>query len=218
MLQMKSRYPMLASALVIAMGCGERLGASTLCLRVSDYGDMPLQGAWVNIVNLQSNKLYTERTDPDGRACITQIPEGLYSVETGLTGFLNVRYYPVRVKYPAVQQLQFRLPFGEINEGPLVQEASIAGTLKQGDTPTKGVTICIFQVERDTPLTCATTTNLGEYAFSLPPGMYIAEVRLPGGETQRSKIDVTTAGSYTNLITVMPVTAQQPTPTEVPRH
>jgi hypothetical protein len=204
MLLMTHGRRILVIAFTMAAACEHRLVASTLCVEVMDPANLPLPNAWVNIVGLATNKLYTARTDRKGRACVSRLPEGLYSVESGLTGFLNVRYYPVRVTYPATHELQFRLPFGEITEGGLSQEATVTGTLKQGDTPVQSASICIFGLQEDTPITCTVTNDLGEYALSLPPKTYRVEVRISGGEIQRSKIDVSTAGSYRNLITVTP--------------
>jgi hypothetical protein len=204
MLQVMHRYGLAAVTIAIAAVCESRLVASSLCARVTDSAGLPLRNAWINVASLKTNKLYTGQADSDGRACISNLPEGLYSVEAGLTGFLNVRYYPVRVKYPAVEQLQFLLPFGEITEGLLSQEATVAGTLKDGETPVEHANICILELERNTRVTCETTNDLGEYAFSLPPGMYAVETRMPGGAVNRSKIDVSTAGSYRNLIGATP--------------
>jgi hypothetical protein len=161
------------------------------------------------VASLKTNKLYTGQADSNGKACITSLPEGLYSVEAGLAGFLNVRYYPVRVKYPAVEQLQFRLPLGEITEGLLSQEATVAGTLKVGDNPVEGANICILELEHNTRVTCARTNDLGEYALSLPPGVYAVETRMLDGAVHHSKINVSAPGSYRNLITVTEMKDQE---------
>lgn len=92
--------------------------ASELCVTVNDPEDLPLPHAWVNVTDRIAVKTYNESTDSKGRTCLT-LPEGTYAVEAGLTGFLNVRYYPVRVTYPNPLNLTFRLPFGDITEGPL---------------------------------------------------------------------------------------------------
>jgi hypothetical protein len=200
MLQMTRGSGFAVITVAIAALCESRLVASSLCARVTDPEGQPLRNAWVNVANLKTNKLYTGQTDSDGKSCVSNLSEGLYSVEAGMTGFLNVRYYPVRVKYPAVEQLQFHLPFGEITEGLLSQEATVAGTLKEGDNPVEGADICILELDHNTRVTCALTNDLGEYAFSLPPGAYAVETRMRGGVVHRSKIDVSTPGSYKNLI------------------
>jgi hypothetical protein len=151
MLQVTHRLGIVAVIIVVAILGESNLIAAALCARITDSAGLPLRNAWINVVCLKTNKLYTGEADPDGKACISKLPDGLYSVEAGLTGFLNVRYYPVRIKYPAVEQLQFRLPFGEITEGLLSQDATVAGTLKaDGDTPVQGANICILELDRNT--------------------------------------------------------------------
>src|SRR5579859_6999405 len=74
---------------------------SSICVKVVDVIDAPLAQATVRIERL-SNQLgsYAATTDSKGTACTGHLPEGLYSVEVSLVGFLNVRYYPVRVAFP----------------------------------------------------------------------------------------------------------------------
>jgi hypothetical protein len=205
MLQVTHRFEIGAVIIVIAILGESSLVAAAVCARVTDSAGLPLRNAWINVVNLKTNKLYTGQADPNGKACVSKLPDGLYSVEAGLTGFLNVRYYPVRIKYPAVEQLQFRLPFSEITEGLLSQDATVAGTLKtDGDTAVQGANICILELDHHTRVTCTVTNDLGEYAFSLPPGVYVVELQMSSGAVHRSKIDVTTPGSYRNLIGATP--------------
>ena len=73
------------------------LCASEVCVNVSDFSEQPLANAWINVTDLAAGKIRSTQSDSKGSACLPGLPEGLYSVETGLTGFLNVRYYPVRI-------------------------------------------------------------------------------------------------------------------------
>jgi hypothetical protein len=183
--------------------CCCELSASGVCAKVSDYAELPLHDARVTVTDLQTNKLRTARTDRSGVGCVSGIPEGLYSVEVGQAGFLNVRYYPVHLAPLVTQQLQFRLPFGEITEGGIAGEAVLSGTLRQGEAPIAGVTICFSSGgERDPPAACTATDDIGEYAVSLPPGSYRVEVRVPGAAIQRSIIEVPSPGLYRNRITL----------------
>lgn len=186
------------------------LGASTICVRVKDYADLPLHDARTTVVNLGTNKTSVALTGRDGRACVPGLPEGLYSVEIGLAGFLNVRYYPIRLAFPTTPDLQFRLPFGEITEGGLAADAVISGTLKRADIAIGSAKICILGLGAEQPITCGTTNELGEYALSLPPGTYRVEVTLAGGLVYRSKIEVPVPGVYRNRITLPGTNATRP--------
>jgi hypothetical protein len=178
--------------------------AASLCVSVSDPANLPLPEASLNAVNLGMNKRFTGRTDRAGKACLSALPEGLYSVEVGLPGFLNVRYYPVRIAPVATHELRFQLPFGEITEGGLAQEATLSGTLKQDDVPVQSAKICIFEngSESAVPVACDVTNDLGEYAIVVPTGFYTVELRLPHGAIQRSKVDLSVSGFHRNLLTV----------------
>jgi hypothetical protein len=126
--------------------------AARLCVVVHDYADLPLSGAWVNIIDVTTAKAnagsqapsYSISTDAAGKACKT-LPEGTYSVEAGLTGFLNVRYYPVRVALPYVVDLSYRLPNGPVGEGGVEQEAILSGTLRVDGKPLEDTKIWMWK-------------------------------------------------------------------------
>src|SRR5262245_51077628 len=111
------------AAAILLVGLGRPLAAASLCVHVTDPANLPLPDASLTAVNLVTGKIFSERTDRSGKACASAVPEGLYSVEVGMAGFLNVRYHPVRIGPAAASSLKFQLPFGEITEGPLAQEA-----------------------------------------------------------------------------------------------
>lgn len=176
--------------------------AATLCIKVLDPADLPLPDATVAAINLQTTKAWHGRTDEAGLACIPKVPEGLYSVEAGLTGFLNVRYHPVRVAAATTHKVRFRLPFGEISEGPIAQEATLSGTLRRGENAVQNARICILSSESGASVSCATTDDLGEYAIIAPIGRYTLEVQLHRGAVQRSNVDISRPGLYRNIVSV----------------
>lgn len=204
MLQVTTLTRWIIGVALAGTACSCELGASAVCVRVSDYADLPLHDAWVTVTDLQTNKVFNTRTGRNGDACASQIPEGLYSVEVGMTGFLNVRYYPVRITSLATQELMFRLPFGEITEGGIAKDAILSGTLRQNDQTIAGATICALSPERDLPITCGVTNDLGEYALSLVPGSYRIEVRVRGEAVQRTSIEISAPGIYRNRVVVPP--------------
>ena len=190
------------AAFVFVFGVGQSLTAASLCVRVTDPANLPLPAASVTAVNLVTAKLFTERTDRTGKSCLSLLPEGLYSVEVGLAGFLSVRYHPVRIDPVVVHDLKYQLPFGEISEGTLAQEATVSGTLKRDGGIVQSARICILAKVSEAQLGCAITNDLGEYAIVVPIGIHTLELQLPGGVAQRSAIDLSRPGFYRNVVLV----------------
>lgn len=178
----------------------EYLIASDLCVSAIDPGGNGLNQAWVNAVNLVSEKVYSVRTDSQGHACVS-VPEGPYSVEAGRLGFLNVRYYPVQVSVAERNTVELQLPFGKIREGGIVKDATLVGTLRKDDVAVDDATICLRREGAQVALQCMVTSVLGEYALIVPPGHYWAEVRIRGSETQQFQLDLTVPGTYRNRLT-----------------
>ena len=178
------------------------LQASAICVNVKDFADQPLPGARATIVNLGTSAVTVIRTGEGGSACTPQIPEGLYSVEVGLSGFLNVRYYPIRLSFPGRPDLQFRLPFGEVTEGGIREDAVVSGTLKDRSGPVGRGEICLLEAAKGTEISCTTTNELGEYALSVPPGEYGVELKRDGKLVQGSSIQLRSPGVYRDIITL----------------
>jgi hypothetical protein len=189
-----------------ALACGTCLIASTICVDVKDQGDYPTD-ADVSVVNLETNKLSVARSGPTGRACLSDLPEGRYSVEVSREGFVNVKYYPILLQFKRPQELKYRLmivPHVDLFVG---SEADVHGTLKQGGLPVGSASICAFGPQGGQPVKCTDTSEIGEYAFSLPPGNYRMEIRTSGGAVTQAAIDLSVPGDYWNRI-IMPEKAK----------
>jgi hypothetical protein len=140
------------------------------------------------------------QTDTNGNSCLPALPEGLYSVEASLQGFLNVRYYPVRVSYPQKNALTLKLPIGDISGGGLGSGISLSGTLLKMEKPAQAAEICLLKLAGGR-LACTTTNDLGEYALLVPPGIYNVNLKLSSGTSYRYRIDVSATGAlYRNLL------------------
>jgi hypothetical protein len=190
--------------------------ASEACVTVNDRDGLPLPKSLIVATNLTTFQATTGATDEFGKHCFAGIPEGLYSFEAGLSGFLNVRYYPVHVKFDDLTSLEFRLPFGDISRERLAPEAMISGTLRRGAAPLAGATICLFKTAAEKPVRCVETTELGEYAVGVPPAIYEVEIRLGrGGQTRPMfqpghgpapgsecwmRLDLSSPGHYRNVL------------------
>ena len=191
---------------------------SEACVTVLDLVGLPLPDASVVATNLTTSKMASGGTDERGTYCFPSIPEGLYSFESGLRGFLNVRYYPVHVTFSKPAELEFRLPFGETEEGISSNEAMINGTLRRAGGPVGNASICVMGQPNAKPIRCAQTTELGEYAIAVPPGIYYVEIRLDrSGEVRplfsqkspvklgadyRVRLDVSSPGDYRNRLSL----------------
>lgn len=127
-------------------------------------------------------------------------------MEVSLGGFLNVKYYPVRVMFPDDLTLPFQLPFGEIREGMLLSEATMSGTLSAHGKPVDGIKICMFEATKPTATICTTTNDLGQYVLTVTPGTYIVELSRQLHRISTTTIDLSSPGYYRNRL-MMP-TAQ----------
>jgi hypothetical protein len=166
-----------------------------------DYAQLPLPSASLNATNLTTGKAYAARSDKSGGACFSSIPEGLYSIEASLAGFLHVKYFPVRVTSSATERLSFWLPFGEITEGGIGQESTLSGTLLDGNSPVESAEVCLIGTG-GAPRTCTVTNDLGEYALVVPSGAYQAETRTRDGKVYKSTINASVPGIYRNRLTL----------------
>ncbi|MFN7919751.1 MAG: carboxypeptidase-like regulatory domain-containing protein [Bryobacteraceae bacterium] len=181
------------------------LGAELLCVDVIDPSDLPLPRAHVSVTPLTpGGERFDFETNESGKACLVEIPEGLYAVEVGLTGFLSARYWPVRIKFPNQQKLRFQLPIGEVREGPFTRESALSGTLREGAGPMVGARICLIPESGRAPLedcgTCQLTNSLGQYAFLIPAGKYRVEISPFGRPAVLSRIDLSSPGSYADRL------------------
>lgn len=187
-----------SSVFLVLLFCKAGMGAS-ICVSVSDPARLPLWNAAVTVIGLTIEKQASEQSDRNGIACINGLPEGLYSVEVSLTGFLNVRYYPIRLGPDRVARPHFTMPLGEIGESFEAQEALLSGTLKLGDSAVSKATICLKMLNSEAAPKCTESNEIGEYAFSVLPGKYRAEV-VTNEKVFSMLLDLSSAGYYRNRI------------------
>jgi hypothetical protein len=191
-----------ARIFVLIFVTGSPALASVLCATVMDFARLPLPSASLNATNLLTAKAYVTRSDKNGTGCFSDIPEGLYSIEASLVGFLHVKYYPVRITSSAKERLSFWLPFSEITEGGLDHESTLSGTLLSGGSPLESAEVCVIGVA-GAPRTCMVTNDLGEYALVVTSGQYQTEVRTREGKVYKSKLDVSIPGIYRNRLSLV---------------
>jgi hypothetical protein len=171
--------------------------AADVCVSVSDPVNLPVPRAWVLVASLSTMETrLTTVTDFTGRACLKSVAEGSYSVEVGAPGFMSVRYYPVRIQPARDRTLSFRLPIGEIREGGIQEDAVLTGTFRSIDSPSPHVRICLLQRADGSVVSCTTADEMGQYALSVPPGLYVVEVTERGQKPIRRNIDLTRRGIH----------------------
>ena len=200
---------------LLAITCGISAWAADLCVTVTDYADLPLWDARIQVTSLvrpgqvADQEIYVQSTAKNGEACV-RVPEGMYAVEAGLTGFVTVRYYPISVHPEHSTNLSFRLPLGETTEGGVGAQALLAGTLQIFGSPALGTTICLLKESSDDIVTCGKSDGLGEYAIWVRPGKYRVEVKTGQGQSFRSSISVEQPGTYRNKIAIGRSTIDEP--------
>ena len=176
-------------------------GPAALSGQVVDAGGQPLAGASVAVTPLTSDSPPIHlTTSKEGTFAVQLLPEGLYSVEVSSLGFLNVRYYPVAVKFPGGSELTVLLPVGEISEGGIQTEATLSGTLLGKGTAALAARICVGRIGDNSQTKCTDTNELGQYAISVSPGTYLVQVTQKQKEVLRRRMNLSKPGIYRNLI------------------
>lgn len=193
MIKFLSIYIMLFVLCVLAEG-------ASMCVYVSDPARLPLWNASISIIGMTIDKQISIKSDKNGVACIDGIPEGLYAVEVSRAGFMNVRYYPIRVAPGRIAKPHFTMPLGEISEGLGARDALLSGTLRVDGIYSPNATICLtLRDSASTPI-CTKSTDLAEYTISVMPGRYSAEVTT-GTKTLSMMLDLSSPGYYINKLT-----------------
>ena len=186
--------------LLLGLLAAEITFGSSLCVAVKDPVNLPLPGATVTATALLEEKQEVERTDNKGAACFKDLPEGWFTVETSMAGFLTVRYYPVRLVPENLTNLKFELPLGEITEARVTKEALVAGTLKLRDKPVPAAQICFKRTLANSSARCVHTTGDGEYVLYVLPGDYQIDITA-GAKVFSSTLHVLAGATYRNPLT-----------------
>lgn len=171
--------------------CGVSFG-SQLCVNVVDDATMPLGSAHVKIVNLADGSEHTLDTKASGSVCFPNIPEGRYSGEARLAGFLEVKYWPIAVSASRARFLTIRLPLALSNVDSVASDVTLSGTLLQDSKPAAIVGICLISSKNKD--VCSTTNKLGEYSITLSPGVYTVRIHAADG-TAIYKVDLSSPGA-----------------------
>lgn len=193
----------LLSVIILISAIASQARASSICATIALPDGQPLHRATLKVISLGEPSIQqSAAVDSNGKACVPHLAEGLYSVEASAGGFLNAKYYPVRVVFPDDMNFSFRLPFGEIREGMGLSEATLSGTLLDHGTPSEGVKICLFEDDKPSPSACTVTNDLGQYALTVPPAVYRIVLTRLLQRVQTTTIDLSQPGYYRNRVSL----------------
>ena len=142
-------------------------------------------------------------TDRRGTACIESLPEGWYSVEVTATGFLSMRYHPVRLIPERSRLLLFQLDFGDAATEPFdAVDALVSGTLRSNGEPVTRARICLRRKGApENEEQCTGMSSNGEYVLSVVPGEYQVQITTDG-KAFTSSLNVASPGIYRNLLSI----------------
>jgi hypothetical protein len=177
--------------------------------RVSDASNAPIAGATVTLQMIgKPQETFTAKTGKDGIYEFREVPDGSYSIEAGMKGYVSVRYAPIHILFPFGFERDFRLPADEVYESDAPDKAHVAGELKVADKPIGGVRVCLRRRQEEF---CTTTNRLGQYSLLVPPGSWLAVVTAQKDKSVlwRQRLQLAKPGEYRDQIHIR-IVAQAP--------
>ncbi|MGJ5815858.1 carboxypeptidase regulatory-like domain-containing protein [Paludibaculum fermentans] len=115
-----------------------------------------------------------------GKYLVPPLPDGDYSLEATAPGFLTVKHYPLRVRFPEIFQFDFSVHVGwGIADG--VGDANpfcrFFGALRRQEVRVANATVCLIRNQR---ASCSITNSLGQYFVRVIAGSYEVKVEENG--------------------------------------
>jgi hypothetical protein len=202
-----SRGSRLAARVALAallLSATEARGTAKVALsgRVADETGDPLPAATVSVRTLSGEQFYqSSQTDPQGHYSFPELPDGEYSVEAALTGFVSVLYKPVRIYFPAEVRENFVLGVAALGGDAVYASSELVGELLWRGVRMPTATICVTRADEPPHPICTVTNRLGQYFLDLPPAIYTATIDFGHGLRAKDRLDLRTAGQYRNKIT-----------------
>lgn len=194
-----------ASVLLVAFALsytadGEQALAA-LSGRVVDEGGGPLPAATVTVHKLSGEQFEeSSTTDAQGRYSFPELPDGEYSVDGALPGFVSNSYKPVRIYFPAQVRWDFQLRLGGFGHDAVYSSSELVGELTSHRARVAGARICVTRVGQADRSICAVTNRLGQYFLDVPPAIYLVTVETGAVALSNQRLDLSVAGSYRNKI------------------
>jgi hypothetical protein len=188
-------------AVLAAVLSATGLAHAALHGRVVDETGGPLRGATVTLHKLSSEQFdESSQTDSEGRYSFPELPDGEYSVEGSLTGFVAVSYKPLRIYFPANVECNFVLRVAGFGGDAVYATSQIVGELRWRGDRVPLAKICLASAAEPRRQACTTTNRLGQYFLDVPPAIYVVTVDDGAGLHVRQRLDMSAAGEYRNKI------------------
>lgn len=192
-----------AVVLLSALGA-HWLEAAALSGRVHDEVGRPLAWASVSVHKLSGEPFdQTLQTNEHGIYSFAELPDGTYSIEGGLEGFVSTSVKPVRVFFPAEVHWTFILRVADLGtEGGVSVSSDLVGELKRGGKNVPNTRVCLTRSDGPGGPVCTVTNRLGQYFLAVTPGVYEVTINCRDFPETKKRLDMSTAGTYRNRITL----------------
>jgi hypothetical protein len=192
----------LAALLLLATGT-RGLPKAALSGRVADESGGPLPTATVSVRKLSGEQfIQSSQTDSHGRYSFPELPDGEYSVEAALAGFVSVTYKPMRIYFPAEVREDFVLGVAAFGSDAVYTSSQLVGELMWRGARMPAATICVTKASEPPHPICTVTNGLGHYFLDLSPAIYTVTIDFGRGLHAKDRLDLRTAGQYRNKISL----------------
>ncbi|MBN9657325.1 MAG: carboxypeptidase regulatory-like domain-containing protein [Acidobacteria bacterium] len=167
---------------------------------ITDISGGLIEGAVLKLERLDRSAGVVVVNAQQGKYRVPPLPDGTYSLEATAPGFLTVKHYPLRVRFPDTFQFDFRLHIGRgIMDG--VGEANpfcrFFGTLRRQDAPVANAKVCLIRNQRSN---CSITNSLGQYFVQVIAGTYEVKVEENGVAVFTSQMELSASSDYRDRI------------------
>ena len=186
------------------MFCATGSATAALNGRVDDENGDPLRDATVRLHKLSGEQFdESSQTNSEGHYFFREVPDGEYSVEGSLTGFVSVSYKPIRIYFPANVECNFVLRAAAFGGDAVYSTSELVGELRWRGDRVPIAKICLATAAEPSRQACTTTNRLGQYFLDVTPAVYIVTVDNEAGLHVRQRLDMSAAGEYRNKIVLV---------------
>lgn len=183
-----------------APAVGQSPAQASLFGTITDISGGLIEGAVLKLERLDRPAGVVVVNAQRGKYLVPPLPDGDYSLEATAPGFLTVKHYPLRVRFPDSFQFDFSLHIGRVLEGP-VGEANpfcrFFGTLRRRGAPVANARVCLIRDQRSN---CSITNSLGQYFVRVIAGAYEVKVEENGVEVFTSQMELRASSDYRDRI------------------
>ena len=192
--------------LLIFVFCTISAVGGNLCVTTKDPAGQTLPGVTVMITKQKDAAasilfdVTQTRTDSNGKACFLKIPDGSYSVELTMHGFLTATYQPVRVDILRPALFEMVMLFGQVIELDISRIARISGVLRFRNETNAEARICVYDDDSRLLVNCSRSDRFGQFGLLVEPGTYLIEVTRKDTVYLKKSVTIPDAGTFRDLI------------------